>query len=782
VGDALFGQSVRRVEDPEILRGDARFVADLPDDDALHVAIVRSFLAHATVEAVDTAGALACPGVEAVVTAADLGDANGPRRHPTWFPPSQALAEIVAPELHEEQLVILAVDRVRYSGAPVAAVLADDPYRAADAAELVSVDYRALPVVPDAEAALADGATLLHEEWGDNVSTRFRVRKGDCEAAFATAHTVVHGDFTVARQTGTPMEPRGVVAEFDGTKLTVWSSTQAPHWVRNALAVWTSLSPDDIRVVAPSVGGGFGIKSMVYPEEILLALLAIRTRRRLKWIETRSEHFLAAVHSRDQRHRISLALDADGRIVGLKDAYVVDAGASNLEALVVPYNTVAHLQGAYRVPALDVDCRCVVSNKSPLSAYRGAGRPEAVFAMERVLDLAARELGIDPLELRLRNLVGGSDMPYDAGIPYRDGSRLILDAGDVPRSLRVAAEAIDYTDWRARQQEIADEGGFVGVGMATYVEGTGIGPGETAQVTLHPSGEVDIVVALPSQGQGHRTVLAQICAERLGVDLEQVTVRQGDTALVAQGGGTIASRTVTVLGNSVAQASDRLREELLNEAADRLEASVRDIELGDGTASVRGAPQRSVPLTALVGDAGRTTTGVFEPPGVTFASGAHIAVVEVDPWTGLVHVLRYAAAHDCGRVVNPTIVDGQVVGGVAQGIGGALLEELCYDENGQLVTGSFMDYLVPRSTDMPPISVTHIETPSERNPLGVKGVGEAGTIAPPAAIAGAIEDALRSFGVTVTRCPMPPTEVAALLPLHALQGRSPASGEPHTAA
>ena len=771
------GRSVRRVEDPGILRGTAQFLDDLAVGDPLHLAVVRTTVAHARLQVVDLDEARESPGVVDVVTAADLGPHNGPFPHPTWFPPQAGLREVVDPLLmRPEQLWVLAAGRVRYAGEPVAAVVADDPYLAGDGAELVVLDYDPLPTVADVDAALAPGAALVNPEWGDNLSTHFTVRKGDVEAAFTRAAVVVRGRFEMGRQTGAPLEPRGTVAVPgtgpDGDRLTVWSSTQAPHWLRAALVTCTGLEADRIRVVAPHVGGGFGVKSMVYPEELLTALMALRLHRPVKWVESRIEHFQGAIHSRDQRHEIELALDTDGHILGLRDHYLVDVGAGNVEGLVVPYNTAAHLQGAYRVPSLELDCRCVVTNKTPLSAYRGAGRPEAVFAMERALDRAAAELALDPVELRRRNLVGASEMPYDAGIPYRDGRRLVLDAGDVPAGLELAVREAGYTDWRRRQAELRREGRYLGIGVGTYVEGTGIGPGELAEVRIEPDGGVRVAVALPSQGQGHATTLAQICADELTVRLERIRVVQGDTGVVAEGGGTIASRTAVVVGNAVGAAARNLRDELLLAAAKLLEASADDLELRAGRVQVRGAPRQSLALAevaTLVGDGdGLAAGGQFTPPGVTFASGAHLAVVEVDPWLGQVTVLRYVVVHDCGVVVNPAIVEAQVAGGVAQGIGGALLEELVYDDDGQLLTGSFMEYLLPRSTGLPDIEVLHLQTPSARNPLGIKGVGEAGTIGPPAVIAGAVEDALAPFGARVDRCPLPPHAVAGLVPDDAL--------------
>jgi aerobic carbon-monoxide dehydrogenase large subunit len=771
----LFGRSLPRLEDPPLLRGAAPYLDDLRVEDPLHVAVVRSTVAHGSFELGDLDGVREAPGVVAVVSAADLGERNGPFPHPTWFPPSAGLVAAIDPMLRPEFLRVLATDRVRYAGEPLVAVVAYSAAAAADATELVEIDLDPLPAVAGVDAALAGDAPLLNPEWGDNLSAHFRVGKGDVDAALRDAAVVVRETFEFGRQSGSPLEPRGTLAAYDRAdgRLTVWSSTQAPHWLQKALVTWTGLEAGRIRVVAPQVGGGFGSKSMVYPEELLVALLALRLGRPVKWVETRTEHFLGAVHSRDQRHEVELALDRDGRITALRDHYLIDVGCSNVEGLVVPYNTAGHLQGGYRVDNLEIDCRCVVTNKTPMSAYRGAGRPEAVFAIERALEIGARELGMDPIELRRRNLLAATDMPYEAGIPYRDGSPLVLDAGDVRGSLEVAIDQGDYEGWRRRQEELRAEGRYLGIGVATYVEGTGIGPGERAEVRIDPTAKVRIAVALPSQGQGHATTLAQICADELTVELDDVHLVQGDTDVIAEGGGTIASRTAVVIGNSVGVASRKLRDELLRKAAELLETAPEDLELRDGTVEVRGAPSRSLPLAEIAaagGQAGIAAGGGFTPPGVTFASGTHLAVVEVDPWTGAVKVQRYLVVHDCGRVVNPTIVDAQVVGGVAQGIGGALLEELVYDEDGQLLTGSFMDYLLPRSSGLPPIEVHHIETPSARNPLGIKGVGEAGTIGPPAAIANAVEDALRPFGARVRRCPLPPHAVAGLVADEALLG------------
>jgi len=779
------GTSVRRLEDPRILRGASEYVDDVPAADALHVALVRSQYGHARLAGIRTEAAARMPGVAAVVTGEDLGPANGPFAHPTWFDARPALKAAIDAMLQPEVIRLLAVERARFAGEPIVAVVADDRYRAEDAARLVEVDYEPLPAIVDPERAEDAGAPLVNPDWGTNRAGHFRVMKGNPEAAFRGADVVVRGRFTIPRQTGAPIEARGVVARPDRRTggLTVWSSTQAPHWLRDALVASLGLAENQLRVIAPDVGGGFGVKSMVYPEELLVCLLARRLGRAVKWIDTRTEHFLSSIQSRSQRHDVELALRTDGTILGLRDRYLVDAGVSNVEALVVPYNTTAHLQGTYRIPALEVECTIVVTNKAPLSAYRGAGRPEAVFAMERILDRAARALALDPVELRRRNTITADEMPFDAGILYRDGNPLVLDGGDYVACLDRAVEEIGVNAFRRDQAAAREAGRYLGFGVATYVEGTGVGPYEIARVTVEPSGGVVVTVALPSQGQGHQTTLAQLVAAQLGIPLERIRVVQGDTLALAYGGGTIASRTAVVVGNAVHEAARIVRERALALAADALEASVTDLRLEDGRAVVAGSPDRGISLGAL---ARRVAPGVgrlddsralaleaqaaFEPQTVTFANGVHAAIVEVDPATGFVRVIRYVVVHDCGRVINPMIVDGQVVGGVAQGIGGALLEQLLYDEGGQLLGGSYMDYGMPRATDLPPIEVVHLETASTRNPLGFKGVGEAGTIAAGPAIAAAVEDALAPFGVSVDAYPLTPEVV------HRLAGAGARSG------
>ncbi|MGH9243620.1 MAG: xanthine dehydrogenase family protein molybdopterin-binding subunit, partial [Acidimicrobiales bacterium] len=712
------GQPIRRVEDPAILTGTAAFVDDLALPGMLHATVVRSTEARAVIRRIDVSEATSVPGVIAAYTAADLGEVNGPIPHPTWMPPNDKLRSQIEVSVRQEYLHLLAHDQVRYVGEPVAVVVASDPYVAADAARLVFADYDPLPAVVSVDdARSATDGRLVNETWSDNIAALFVVAKGDVAGAFAAADAVVGGTVSFGRQTGTPIEPRGVVADPTHTPCTVWSSTQAPYWIRNAMSKLLKLSHDELRVVAPAVGGGFGIKSMVYPEDLLIPLIARILEQPVKWIETRTENFLASVHSRDQRHEIEVAVRADGTILAVRDRFVVDVGVSNVEALVVPFNTAAHLQGCYRIPAVEIECECIVTNKAPLSAYRGAGRPEAVFAMERILDRAARHLDLAATDIRRVNLLRADEMPYDAGIPYRDGNEIVLDGGDYGLSFEIALERAEHDRWRAEQERMRESGRRIGIGLSTYVEGTGIGPREEAVARLGPDGRVGVVVALASQGQGHATTLAQVAADSLGVAVDRITVHQGDTHLMEFGGATIASRTAVVVGNAVAGAAGELRRLILEAAADALEADPADLEIVGGRVIVAGAPARSVSLeecarraSASEPDGRIEGRADFDPPTITFAHGVHVAVVEVNEVTGHVDVLRYVVVHDCGRVINPTIVEGQISGGVAQGIGGALSEELLYDESGQLTTASFLDYQIPRTTDLPDIEVHHVET------------------------------------------------------------------------
>jgi carbon-monoxide dehydrogenase large subunit len=763
-----FGRRLKRVEDVRLLRGNGRFADDIRAVGQLHVAFLRSPHAHARIRSISVDVALTMPGVVAIETATSLAASNGPYPHPAWFTPPQALLDEVHPKLHREVVQLLASEKVRYVGEPVAALVATDRYLAEDALAAIEVDYQLLAVITDPSAAMEADAVLINEEWGENIAAHFVINKGDVQAAFTAATRVVRTHVTMPRSTLTPIENRGVVVQPEARTggVTVWSSTQQPHWLRDALVDVLRLPSDLIHVIAPDVGGGFGVKSMVYPEELLVPLLALRLQAPIRWTEGRMENFISAIHGRDQHHEIELAVAADGAILGLRDRYLVDAGANNVEGLVCSYNTASHLQGPYRIPALSIECDVVVTNKVPNAAHRGAGRPEGVLAIESILDAAATALKIDGAELRRINTLRLNEMPYDMGVMYRDGKPLILDGGDYAACLDDALAAVGWATMRSQQDELRRAGRYIGLGVAGYIEGTGLGPYESALIRILPSGRVVVAVASPSQGQGHETTLAQICAEELGVDVDMVRVVQGDTTAIPAGSGTFDSRTTVVVGNAVGVSARSLRTRVIQAAADMLEAAPEDLDLRHGRISVLGSPARGIELGELARrlgpGTGRLTAvgpgleehGGFEIPSVTWANGVHACVVEVDMQSGQVKFLRYVVVHDCGRMVNPLIVEGQIMGGVVQGLGGALLEELIYDEAGQLITGSLMQYGLPRSTDIPPIEIYHRETRTDRNPLGVKGVGEGGAIPVAAAVLSAVNDALRPFNVSLHTCPV----------------------------
>ena len=775
MGAKYFGAAVRRREDPRFLRGEGRFLDDVRVAGLLHVAFLRSPYAHAMIRAIRTERARAAPGVVAVFTFADLESWMKPL--PLFGAPPPGLAAAIAFEIRQAPQFALCRDRARYVGEIVAMVVAESRARAEDAAEAIEVEWEPRPVVTDMRQAAEPGTPLVHEAWGTNVGVGFTHAIGDVEAAFARADVVMSETFHIQRYVGMPLESRGAVAVWDrrdGT-LTTWNSTQVPHFVQQGLAGALGLPHHKVRVIAPDLGGGFGTKASGYPEDHLVPIAAIVLNRPVKWVEDRREHMMSAAHARHQVHAISLAARRDGTIVGLRDRIWLDLGAYNVWGIVLPYNTVAHLIGPHRIANMRVDVQAVTTHKTPNAPYRGAGRPETVFAMDRAVDCLARELRIDPAEIRRRNYIRSDELPYDFGMPYRDGNPLVYDSGDFPAALEAALKAADYDEFRRDQPALRARSIFRGIGISGYVEGTAIGPFEGATVKVDLGGRVLVATGAVNSGQGHETSFAQVCADALGVPLEHVTVVGGDTATVPFGVGTFASRSGVTAGNSIADACQQVRAKLVKAAAALLEAAPGDIEIEDGQAFVRGVRASAVPLARVVQASIPTFArpGVASPdfeatayhhvPTVTFASAVHVARVEVDVGTGHVTLLRYVVAHDCGKVINPLIVEGQVHGGVAQGVGGALYEEMVYDEQGQLLTGSLMDYLVPTAMELPPLETVHLEFPSPRNPLGMKGLGEGGAISPPAAIANAIEDALEPFGVRITATPVSPARLLALL-------------------
>ncbi|MDX1501918.1 MAG: xanthine dehydrogenase family protein molybdopterin-binding subunit [Thermoanaerobaculia bacterium] len=763
----VFGSRIRRNEDPRLLTGRALFTDDVDLPGMVHVAYVRSPYAHARLGEIDVSAALEVEGVVAVYTAEDLGDywAPGPLLVPP--PPIERCV------FHPRTQVPLAREKVRTVGEPVAAVVAVSRYVAEDAAEQVFVEYEPLDPVVDLEAALADGTARVHDDLDDNLSAHVIQEKGDYAAARARAVHLVRRRLVYDRGTAAAMENRGVVADWDkrAGKLTVWDTTQAPIPIRNGLAAMLGLSESQVRVVAPFLGGGFGPKIMMfYPEEVLVPWISVRLERPVKWIEDREENFVATTQERLQIHEAELALDADGRILGVHDVFLHDNGAYNPYGLTVPINSQCTLLGPYDVPNYYTEFKAVFTNKPIVTPYRGAGRQHGVFVLERLLDLAARDLGLAPGEIRRRNFLSPGDFPHDHQIIYQDFTPLTYDSGNYEPVLDKALEMIGWDEFlNDIQPARRAEGRLVGIGLVAYVEGTGIGPYEGARVQVQASGRVSVVTGVGTQGQGHMTSFAQVVAEQLGVDVGAIDVVTGDTDQFHWGAGTFASRGAVVAGNAVHAAAVKVRRKIVELAARQFEAAEEDIELVEGRARVRGVPDRAIGLGELAlaanpmrgavrpgTEPGLEATDYFGPERGATASGVHAMIVEVDPETLDVTVERYVVVHDCGRVINPMILDGQVHGGVAQGLGNAFYERLAFDEAGQLQNASFMDYLLPTSLDVPRIETGHCETPSPLNPLGIKGAGEAGAIPAAALFCQAVENALAVEGLELLEIPLSP--------------------------
>src|SRR5262245_5229574 len=775
MGAKYFGAAVPRREDPRLLRGEGRFVDDCTRPGLLHAGFLRSPHAHARIVRIGTEAARGVPGVVGVFVFDDLARFMKPLPLFGAVPPG--LGAAVRFDVRTAPQMPLVQTVARYVGEIVAMVVADSPERAADAVARIEVEWERLPAVVDMVAAARPGGPLVHPEWGTNVAVGFRHGIGNAEKVFAAAPHVFTETFRVQRYAGVPLETRGVVAQWDRRdgRLTTWNSTQVSHFVQQGLAGALALPPHRIRVIAPDLGGGFGTKASGYAEDLLIPAAAMTLGRPVKWIETRREHMMGAAHARHQTHHISLAARRDGTLLAVRDHIWLDLGAYNVWGIVLPYNTVAHLLGPHRVRDLAVEVEGVVTHKTPNAPYRGAGRPETVFAMDRAVDGLARELGIDPAEIRRRNYLSEADLPWDLGMPYRDGNPLVYDTGDFRANLEAALEAAGYAAFRAEQAALRARGIWRGIGISGYVEGTAIGPFEGARVTLDLAGRVLVATGAVNSGQGHETSFAQIAADALDVPLDWVTVIGGDTAAVPFGVGTFASRSGVTAGSSIFDAAHAVRAKVVRAAAVLLEAAEADVEITDGQVFVRGAPASAVPLARVVQAAIPTfaKAGVAPPdfdatayhhvPTVTYASAVHIAEVEVDVETGAVRLRRYVVAHDCGKVINPVIVEGQIHGGVAQGVGGGLFEDIVYDGDGQLLSGTLMDYVPPRAAELPSIESVHLEYPSPRNPLGAKGLGEGGAISPPAAIANAVDDALAPLGVRLTAGPAHAARVSDLI-------------------
>jgi carbon-monoxide dehydrogenase large subunit len=768
-----FGARVQRVEDDRLLRGHGRFTDDI-DDGALESVLVRSPFAHARILSIDVTAARAMPGVVAVYLAADL-------------PFGQTDLPILIPHpnlTHGRTQRCLASEVVRYVGEAVAFVVAESRSMAEDAAELVQVEYESLPVVITPESA-ARAEHLVHDDVPGNVAAELIQEAGAVEAALASSPRRKRLHFRFERGAASPMEGRAVWARWSTAehKLTVYDSTQSPTSIRGGLAVLFGLPESNVDVIAPDVGGGFGPKIMLfYPDELLVPYAAMKLGRPVKWTEDRQEHFTAVNQERGQVHDVEVGFDDEGKLLALDVDFIHDAGAYTPYGIIVPIITAAQVPGPYRVPNYRVRFRDVYTNATPTSPYRGAGRPHACFVMERTLDSIAAELGLERAEVRRRNLIQPDEFPHEVGVAWQDGNMAVYDSGNYPELLQKALANLGPRP----------AGDHVGMGLGMYVEGTGVGPYEGAHVQVLVSGKVVAATGIPSQGQAHATVWAQIVADQLGVDVADVEVTGGDTRRFPWGVGTFASRGAVTAGNAMAVAAGKVAEKAKYIAADHLEVDPADLELVGGMVQVKGSSDRGMPLAAIAVLAnpvrysfgggseaasqftarprpgpplregeqpGLEATGYYSPPGSTWAAGCHAAYVRVDPQTFHLEILKYVVIHDCGRVINPLVVEGQIEGGVAQGIGGAFYERLAYDEEGQLRNASFMEFLMPYATEIPQIEIDHIETPSPLNPLGIKGAGEAGVIPVGAVLASAIEEAL---GVPITEMPLSPLKLFEL--------------------
>jgi len=786
----LFGERVARREDPRLLRGEGHYLDDLGGG-ALAAAFVRSPHAHARITGIDVTAALDVDGLVAIYTYEDL---TGRVAEPLpVLIPHPALS-------HPRTGYPLAKDVVNHVGEPVAMVVAADRYVAEDIVDRIRVSYEPLPPVVGIEASAA-GERLVHPDVPGNIAAHLVQSVGDVDAALAGSPHVLEFRVDIERSASMPLEGRGVYARWDACdeSLRVYTSTQTSTSVRAAVAAKLELALTKVEVVAPDVGGGFGVKIVhPWPEEILVPWAARLLGREIKWVEDRREHFVASAHERGQAQHVRVGFDDDGRVLALDVRILHDHGAYTPYGIIIPIVTSTQLPGPYRLGAYRVEFTSLYTNTVIVTPYRGAGRPQAVFCMERTIDRIAGHLGRDRTEVREANFVRPEEMPYDTGLIFQDGRPAIYDSGDFPASLRMLKDLIGWDDFAAYREETRAAGRRVGIGLACYVEGTGVGPYEGGHVLVEPSGRVMVSTGLTSQGQGHQTVFAQIVADELGVPIEQVHVVTGDTRRFPYAVGTFASRAAVMSGNALAIAARGVREKALRIAAGALEASPGDLEIVNGSVRVKGDPSASIPLSTVAtlanplryafdeeaqratqfarpadpdrppvaeGDEpGLEARRYYSPPRSTFANGMHAAIVETDPDTAEIRILRYAVVHDCGRLINPMVVEGQIHGGVAQGVGGALYERMVYDENGQLLNASFMDFLMPYATELPRIETAHLETPSPLNPLGIKGAGEAGVIPVAAVIAAAIEDA---EGFQVMRMPISPCELFELRRRHA---------------
>ena len=771
MGAKHFGARVTRFEDPALLAGRGRFVDDLVLPRALNACFVRSPHGHAKLRSIDAQAALALPGVHAVLTAADLPEPMRTDRIPN-------LMANPAIRIMRTQHA-LAREEVCYAGQAIAVVIADSRHVAEDAAALVAADYDILPAVEDCREAVKPGSARAHSDIADNIAAALKMEYGDVDASFGKAAHVFEEKFWMHRGGGMSIETRAVAASHDAASdfLTVWSSTQTPHLGRGILADLLGRDLESIRMIAPDVGGGFGPKAPFYPEEAVIPAAAIKLGRPVKWFEDRREHFLCATQERDQYWTVAAAVDANGKILGLRGSMLHDTGAFMPWGLIMPYIAAVTVPGPYVIPHYRLEMTVAMTNKVATTPVRGAGRPQAVFAMERLLDRIARELKLDRAEVRRRNMIQPEQMPYSVGLIFRDGKPLIYHGGDYPRSQATAIRESGYENFAARQTAARKQGRYIGIGIANYVEGTGLGPFEGVTVRVLPNGKVAVATGATNQGQGQRTTLTQIIADRLGCRMEDVIMTMADTAAISQGIGAFASRQAVNAGSSAHMAGEAVRQKVVELAARALGVPASEIDVEDGRAVARTGNKPSLGFGELARlaqgmpgvsfpdgqSAGLEHTAYFTAPQASYCNGTHVVEVEVDPMTGGVKLGNYTVAHDSGTIINPLIVDGQVQGGAAHGIGNALFECMKYDASANPLTTTFQDYLLPSAPEVPGCKIIHIETPNPLNPIGVKGAGEGGTIPAPAAIVAAVEDALSPFGVHFSDMPLTPERIVAAL-------------------
>jgi len=777
----LVGEPIQRREDPRLLTGRGRYLDDLGHE-ALAAAFVRSPHAHARIVDIDVTDAVDVDGLAAIYTHEDL-DGRVAEPLPVLIP---------HPALTRPRTgCCLARDEVNHVGEAVVMVVARDRYAAEDACERIRVTYDLLPPVVGIDAA-GRADRLVHDDVPGNVAAHLVQEIGDARAALRCAPHTLELRLDIERSASTPLEGRGVYARWDADdrSLQVWSSTQTSTSLRMAIAAKLELPVDRVEVVAPDVGGGFGVKLVhPWPEEVLVPWAALRLHREVKWVEDRREHFVSSAHERAQQHTVRVGFDDDGRLLGLDVEIRHDNGAYTPYGIIVPIVTATQLLGPYKPGAYRVEFTSLYTNTVIVTPYRGAGRPQGCFAMERTMDAIADYLGLDRTVVRERNFILPEEMPYDHGLMFQDGRPLRYDSGDYPATLEKIKKLVGWDEFEAYREQATAEGRRVGIGLACYVEGTGVGPYEGGHVRVETTGQVVVSTGLTSQGQGHQTAFAQIVADELGVPIEDIVVTTGDTRRFKYAVGTFASRAAVMSGNAIGIAARKVREKALRIAGEALEADPGDLDIVDGVVQVTGVPSSAIPLgtvavlanplryafdegteraTQFAGsdiskppvaaddEPGLESTGYYSPLQSTFANGMHAAVVETDPETAEIRVLRYCVVHDCGTLVNPRIVEGQIHGGVAQGVGGAFYERMVYDENGQLLNASFMDFLMPYATEVPVVETDHLETPSPLNPLGIKGAGEAGVIPGAAVFASAVEDA---EGFRITRMPISPSEL-----------------------